>query len=64
MRAPRRRSAARAAPRTATSPSLGEHLIEVLRELGYDERQVRDMVNDGAAIAMAGDGEGDGHARP
>ena len=41
------------------APSLGEHSIEVLRELGYGEREVRELIGDGAAVADEAAREGD-----
>ncbi len=33
-----------------SAPLLGEHTAEVLRELGYDENKIKDLVNSGAIL--------------
>ncbi len=41
----------KAEPRAA--PAVGQHTVEVLRELGYDERSISEMLGSGAAMAAS-----------
>jgi crotonobetainyl-CoA:carnitine CoA-transferase CaiB-like acyl-CoA transferase len=43
-------------PWARPAPRLGEHTIEVLRELGYGEAAIGEMLRDGAAAAAPGPG--------